>query len=144
MNRNLALAAGGGLFAAGIGGLIWRQRQQKKTPPKPPSVWGVDRPPIYYASARQNSFDEEIGNGWRLLDARNFRVREIDTDKDIHLGNVTYLILQHGSGVPGKVFAARVIGISGDDFNGQWVGESPAGGPQMIEFRGAHIFEFHK
>lgn len=112
----------------------------KPLPPKDPNF--NQNVPVYNVSLRQGTFDEDIGNGWALIDARESRVRAINPDTDVHVGNTVSLILRYKNG-PEKVFNAHVINITGDDFSGQWAGGGPSGGPQLIDFRGAHIFEYH-
>lgn len=137
----IAFGVGAGLSLLGLGGLLyWRsKRSSSKTDTTPNETSKV---PVYYTSLREGTFDEDIGGGWVLQDVRDLRTTPIDTDKDVHIGNIVSLFLQNKTG-PIKVFNVRVIGISGDDFSGQWVTGQPAGGPQMIDFRGAHIFAYH-
>jgi hypothetical protein len=146
MEHKLALGIGAGLTATGIiGYCVWRSREAKAATVRS-RLNEASTPPIYYASLRQGSFDEDIGGGWVLLDVTDIRDPNLNTDRDVHVGNIVSLFLQHGgssSKTPVKVFNVRVLGITGDDFTGQWIVEGPAGGPQMIDFRGAHIFSFH-
>lgn len=137
----IAFVVGGGLSVLGIGGLLyWRAKRSTSAPNQTPNE--TSKVPVYYAGLRQGTFDTELGGGWVLKDVRDLRVTPIDTDRDVHVGNIVTLFLQNRN-APVKVFGARVINISGDDFDGQWVTGSPSGGPQMAAFRGAHIFSFH-
>lgn len=152
MNR-AALVIGGGLAAAGIGGLIYRYRQQSSSPPSkdfvPPYGWQPGfklpmDPNAHYASLV--SFDQsDFGGGWILRDVRGARDPNLDPDKDAHVGMTASLVLTYKEGGVPKVFLVKIIGISGDDFNGQWITQAPAGsGVQMPEFRGAHIYTLRK
>lgn len=135
------LALGIGLSVVGIGGLLyWRSRASSTKKNDTPNE--RSKVPVYYASLRENTFDEEIGGGWVLKDVRSIRLTPIDPDRDVHTGHIVSLFLQNRN-APVKVFNVRVLGITGDDFTGQWVSGAPADGPQMIDFRGAHIFSFH-
>jgi hypothetical protein len=138
---NVALGVGAGLSILGLGGLAyWCSRQRASKPKETPNE--TSKVPVYYASLREGTFDEDIGGGWIVRDVRAVRTAPIDTDRDVHIGNIISLFLQHGV-ADVKVFNVRVVGITGDDFSGQWVSGQPAGGPQMIDFRGAHIFSYH-
>jgi hypothetical protein len=135
---------GGALGAVGLGMLFLPEIQKAlssksatdatMTPP-PPKLNEGNNPPVYYAGY----FNDDIGGGWVVLDAREYREKPIDTDKDAHVGMQAALILQNKNAPP-KVFKVKILGITGDDFTGQWIGGVPAGGPQMIDFRGANIY----
>lgn len=140
----LAVGIGATLSLVGLGGLVW-WRAKKAAPAPTPGPNENSNPQVFYASLRQGSFDEDIGGGWTLLDVTKpplERDPKINPDTDIHIGNIVSLFLSNRGASP-KAFNVRVIGNSGDDYNGQWVTGQPAGGPQMIDFRGAHIFAFH-
>jgi len=151
--QRIALGLGGGLTLVGVGGLFWRwYSSQKPQPPqdfKPPYGWQPGftlpmDPNAHYASAV--SFDQaDFGGGWILRDVRGARDPNLDPDKDAHVGMTASLVLTYKEGGPPKVFLVKIIGISGDDFNSQWLTQPPAGsGVQLPEFRGAHIFTLHK
>lgn len=138
---NVAFGVGAGLGIIGIGGLLyWGSKRSSSRGKESPNE--TSKVPVYYVSLREGTFDEDIGGGWVLRDVRNLRTTAIDTDRDVHVGHVVSLFLQNRN-APVKVFNVRVLNITGDDFSGQWVTGQPAGGPQMIDFRGAHIFSFH-
>lgn len=134
VGKAVAMIAGGAAAAALPIALI-RLFGNKKAAASTPGE--RNNPPVYYAG----SFSEEIGGGWTMLDVRSMQT--VDPDKDAHVGMTASLLLSNRGAEP-KVFNARILGISGDDFSGQWVGGAPAGGPQMIDFRGANILALHK
>jgi hypothetical protein len=92
------------------------------------------------------SFDEsDFGGGWILRDVRGARDPNFNPDRDAHVGMTASLVLTYGEKGQPAVFNAKIIGISGDDFQGQWATKPPQGsGVQMPEFRGAHILTLHK
>lgn len=151
--RRLALVAGGSLAAVGVGGLVWQWLKKPPPPPPkdfvPPYGWQPGfqlpmDPNAHYASAV--SFDEsDFGGGWILRDVRGARDPNLDPDKDAHIGMTAALVLTYKEGGVPKVFLVKIIGISGDDFNGQWLTQPPSGsGVQVPEFRGAHILTLHE
>jgi hypothetical protein len=129
----------GGSFVLGGLAMLFFPEIQKALSSKPSALPKKpdesNKVPVYYAGF----FDEDIGGGWTLLDAREARTQAIDPDKDAHVGMQAALLLQQ-KGAPPKVFKAKIIGNSGDDYDGSWVGGAPANGPQMISFRGANIW----
>lgn len=149
--QRVALAVGGTLLlGAGAVGFFLR-RKAELPPPKPfapPYGWqpGFTMPPdpnAIYASA--TSFDEaDFGGGWILRDVRGARPPTLNPDRDAHVGMTASLVLTYGSKGEPMVFNAKIIGISGDDYQGQWATKPPSGsGVQMPEFRGAHILALH-
>jgi hypothetical protein len=153
MRRNAGLIVGGTLLIGSVGYLLYKRLSQPTLPPpadlklpygyvpgwysQPPNKGGI------YVSLRQGSSDDDVGGGWILRDVTDIRDAAIDPDRDAHVGMLASLVLQNRD-APAKVFTTKILGISGDDFTGQWLTQPPAGGPQMIDFRGAHIFTLRK
>jgi hypothetical protein len=98
--------------------------------------------PIIPVGLKQSSFDADLGSGWTMLDVQGMRDPKLNPDTDAHVGMTASLVLQNKNADP-KVFNAKIIGNTGDDYNGVWAGGAPAGGPQAIDFRGANIFTLH-
>jgi hypothetical protein len=150
--QRIALAAGGViLLGAGVGGLLLRKKEEKPPPQPfaPPYGWqpGFTMPPdpgAHYASA--TNFDEaDFGGGWILRDVRGARPADLNPDRDAHVGMTASLVLTYGPKGEPMVFNAKILQISGDDYQGQWVTKPPSGsGVQLPEFRGAHILALHK
>lgn len=149
--QRIALAAGGViLFGVGVGGILLRKKEELP-PPKPfapPFGWqpGFTMPPdpnAHYASA--TSFDvPDFGGGWILRDVRGARPQNLNPDTDAHVGMTASLVLTYGPKGQPMVFNAKILGISGDDYQGQWMTKPPAGANvQLPEFRGAHILALH-
>jgi len=153
--QRIALAAGGGLVLASVGGffLRWRSSKKELPPPqdlKPPYGWQpgfpLSLPPgSYYAGTTPNFDESDFGGGWVLRDVRGIRPANLDPDRDAHIGMTASLVFTYGDkGIP-KVFNVKILGIGGDDYQGQWATKPPDGsGVQLPEFRGAHIFTLHK
>jgi hypothetical protein len=152
--QRIALGVGGGLTLLGVGGLAlrWYSSQKQLPPPtdfRPPYGWQPGfkmpmDPHAFYASAV--SFDEaDFGGGWILRDVRGARDPNFNPDTDAHIGMTASLVLTYGAGGVPKRFDVKIFQISGDDYQGQWLTQPPAGsGVQLPEFRGAHIFTLHK
>lgn len=152
--QRIALATGGLiLLGAGVGGLLLRRKNELPPPQNLPVPYGwqpgfpLSLPPgSYYASNTPNFDEADFGGGWILRDVRGIKQPPtLDPDKDAHVGMVASLVFTYGDkGVP-KVFNTRIIDISGDDFQGQWMTKPPEGsGVQLPAFRGAHIFTLRK
>ena len=141
MNHDTKVAlgfAGAGIGLVGATVVLLRVMGAKKKV-GPPSPNETSNPPVY----KVGYFETDLGGGWKLLDAREMRDPNFDPDADAHTGMTASLVLQNLTG-PLKVFNARILGITGDDYSGQWVGGGPVGGPQLIDFRGANIFTLHR
>lgn len=152
--QRIALGVGGGLTLLGVGGLAWRwysgtKQQPPPTDFQPPYGWQPGfkmpmDPNAHYASAV--SYDQaDFGGGWILRDMRGARDPNLNPDTDAHVGMTASIVLTHGAGGVPKVFNVKIFQISGDDYQGQWLTQPPAGsGVQLPEFRGAHILTLHK
>jgi hypothetical protein len=149
--QRIALAVGGTiLLGAGVGGFLLRRKKELPPPQpfKPPYGWqpglGPPDPNAIYASL--TSFDvTDFGGGWILRDVRGARPQNLDPDRDAHVGMTASLVFTYGQKGEPMVFNVKILGISGDDYQGQWVTKPPGGsGVQLPEFRGAHILALHK